>query len=91
MGGAVNRHRGVDAVEVAVAGGKLEPRLQLLERQLVREVAVDLVRRDQDEGRVRGMLPRRLEQVQGPVGVDAKVRLGIVARPSHGTAGRPCG
>src|SRR5207253_10236746 len=42
---AVDRHRRVDPTEPAVVAGQLEPLLLLDERELVREVAVDLDRK----------------------------------------------
>ena len=77
----VDRHRDRDAVVVLVVLGKLEPRLELLERQEVRPVAVDLVRRREDERRV-GLVPaRRLEQVERAVRVDGEVGQRLRRRP----------
>src|ERR671919_2049888 len=81
MGGAIKRHRRVDPVEVAVLRWKLESRLEFLQGQLVREVSIDLVRRDQNKARVRCVMPRGLQEVQGPVGVDAEVRLYVSCGP----------
>ena len=77
----VDRHRRVDAVEVAVVLGQLEARLQLDERQAVRRVAVHLVRRREDERRVGRVGARRLEQVECAVRVDGEVGLGVGRGP----------
>ena len=89
--GRVDRHRRVDPAEVLVVLGQLEPRLQLLQRQAVRRVAVDLVGRGEDEGRLGAVLAGRLEQVEGAVGVDPEVGLRVAAPPSRGRAARRCG
>jgi hypothetical protein len=81
VGGGVDRHRGVDTAEVAVVFGQLEPGLELLQRQPVGGVAVDLVGRAEDEGRARAVRPGGLEQVQGAVGVDPEVGLRLPRRP----------
>ena len=55
VGGAVDRHRGVDALVVGVILGQLQARGQLEQRQRVGQVAVDLVGRAEHERRVGGM------------------------------------
>ena len=60
---------------------ELEPGLQLLERQPVGRVAVDLVGGAEDERRVGAVRARRLEQVEGAVGVDAEVGLRVARGP----------
>ena len=81
VGGAVDRHRRVDAAVVAVVLRQLQPRLELHQRQPVGRVAVDLVGRGEDEGRVGAVLARRLEQVERAVGVDAEVGLRVARGP----------
>ena len=81
VGRGVDRHRGVDALVVAVGLGQLQPLLQLFQRQPVRRVAVDLVGRAEDEGRLGAVGAGRLEQVEGAVGVDAEVGLRIARGP----------
>ena len=78
---AVDRHRRVDAAVIAVLDGQLEARVELDERQLVGQVAVDLVGRAEDERRGRRVPARRLEQVERAVGVDGEVDLGVGRRP----------
>ena len=64
--------------------GQLEARVELHERQPVRPVAVDLVGREEDEGRVGGVAPGRLEQVERAGRVDAEVGPGVAGRPVVG-------
>jgi hypothetical protein len=68
----VDRHPLVDAVAV-LAAGVVPARLELLERQLVRPVAVHLVRRHEDERRFGAPRPCRLEEVERPDRVDLEV------------------
>src|SRR5947209_19297818 len=77
----INRHRGVDALRVAVIGRDLQPPLELEQRQGGWQVAVYLVGRAEDEGGTRTMTPRGLQQVQRPVRVDREVGVGIRRRP----------
>jgi hypothetical protein len=70
-----------------MVGGQLEAGLEVLERQPVGRVAVDLVGRGEDEGRLRAVLAGRLEQVEGAVGVDPEVGLGVARRPVVGWLG----
>src|SRR5680860_280832 len=84
VGRGVDRHRGVDAAVVAVRLGQLQPQLELLQRQPVGRVAVDLVGRAEDEGRLGAVGAGRLEQVERAVGVDAEVGLRIARRPVVG-------
>ncbi len=79
--GRVDRHRRVDAAEPVVVLGQLQPRLQLFQRQPVGRVAVDLVGRGEDEGRLGAVLAGRLEQVERAVGVDAEVGLRVAGGP----------
>ena len=81
VGRQVDRHRRVDAPVIAVVLRQLQPGRQVLQRQPVGRVAVDLVGRAEDERRVRAMRPGRLEQVQGAVRVDAEVGLRLARRP----------
>ncbi len=87
MGGAVDRHRGVDARVVGMVLGKVEAGADVLQRQRVRQVAVDLVGRDQNEARPRGVAAGCLEQVEGPEGVDLEVGVGLARRPVVGGLG----
>ncbi len=91
MGRAIDRHRRIDTAKVAVILGHLQPVLELDQRQVVGQVAVDLVRRAEDEGGRRGVAPRRLEQHRGAVGVHGEVGLADRRRPSRARAGRRCG
>jgi hypothetical protein len=59
--GAVDRHRRVDALEVGVVARQIEPLIKLDQRKSVRLVAVDLVRGNEDEGRVGRVVTSRLE------------------------------
>ena len=68
-----------DAAEVP-GPGVLPAGLELLHRQVVRGVAVDLVRRHVDERGGRHVLPRRLEQVQRTDGVRVEVVEGDLGR-----------
>ncbi len=77
----IYRHRRVDPAKVAVVRRKLEPVAGLDQRQLIRQVAIHLVRRAEDERGRRRMAARRLEQVQRPVGVDREVGLRIRRGP----------
>ena len=81
MEAVVDRHRDRDAARSTRALGELEPRLELLERKEVRTVAVDLVRRREDERRLGLVQPRRLEQVDRPGGVDREVRQRLRCSP----------
>ena len=81
VGRAVERHRGVDALEVAMVLGQLEARLALDQRQPVRAVAVELVGGDEDERRIRAVRADRLEQIEGPPGVHREVRLRLARGP----------
>ena len=67
--------------------GELQPRVQLFQRQPIGRVAVDLVGRSEDEGRLGAVLAGRLEQVEGAVGVDPEVGLGVACRPVVGRLG----
>src|SRR4051794_23696597 len=55
----VDRHRRVDPVEPLVVSRELEALPDVLEREPVRRVAVDLVGRGEDEGRIGAVLARR--------------------------------
>ena len=79
---AVDRHRRVDAVEVAVVrrAARGASRARRAAAWFGR-VAVDLVRRREDEGRVRRVRARRLEQVERADRVDREVGLRLARRP----------
>ena len=81
MQSEVDRHRRVDAAVVLVLLGQLESSRQLSQRQEVRAVAVDLVGRREDEGRVGLVTSRGFEQVQRSVRVDGEVRERLRRRP----------
>ena len=87
VGRGVDRHRGVDPAVVAVRLRQLEALLELLERQPVGGVAVDLVGRAEDERGVGAVGAGRLEQVEGAVGVDAEVGLRVARGPVVGGLG----
>jgi hypothetical protein len=75
------RHRRVDPSVVLVILWELESRLGLVERQVIVVIAVDLVRRHEDERRVGLAVADGLEQVHRPVRVDAEVRLRVRGAP----------
>jgi hypothetical protein len=81
MRALVDRHLQVDAAEPAMVLGQLEPSGVLDERQRVGPVAIDLVGRGEDEGRVGRMGARGLQQVEGAGGVDGEVRVRLAGRP----------
>uniref|UniRef100_A0A6J6A277 Unannotated protein n=1 Tax=freshwater metagenome TaxID=449393 RepID=A0A6J6A277_9ZZZZ len=81
VGGQVDRHRQIDAAEPLVPGGQLPAGFELLKRQKVGRVAVDLVCRGEDEGCGRREISGRLEEVEGAVGIDAEVGLGLGSGP----------
>ena len=60
---------------------QLEPLADVLERQVVRQVAVDLVGRAEDERRARRVVAGRLQQVERPDGVDAEVGVRVGRSP----------
>jgi hypothetical protein len=70
----IEAHLLVDPAVVGVVGRQLPARVGLDERQPVRVVAVDLVRRREDEDGVRRVLAGGLEQDHRPVRVDREVR-----------------
>ncbi len=74
MGRGVDGHRLVDPFPIRVGGIKLPAGLPLEQRQRVGRVAVHLVGRGEDEGRLRAELAGRLQEDQGAVGVDGEVR-----------------
>ncbi len=85
----VDTHGLVDAPRgEGVFGADGIARFLLDQRQLVRPIAIDLVGADEDEGRVGGVTPDRLEQVQRAERVDAEVRVGIAGRPVVRRLGR---
>ncbi len=55
--------------------------LQLAQRQTVRGVAINFVRRCKNKRRFRAEISRRLEQIQRAVGVDGEIGLRIARRP----------
>ena len=79
LGGAEEAvHRRIDAARfvdpVPIGRVRIVPtRLQLDKRDLVRRIAVDLVRREEDERALRGARACSLEQVQRPRGIDLEV------------------
>ena len=77
----VDRHVLADAVPVGVVGVDLPPVAGVDQRQPVRGVAVDLVGAGEDEHRIGAVVPRGLQQVQGAVGVDREVGVGIGGGP----------
>ena len=78
---AVDRHCRVDPAVPAVPGGELEPLVVLLERQVVGEVAVDLVRRAERERDLGAVVADGLEQVERAERVDAEVGVRVGRRP----------
>ena len=81
VGRGVDAHRRVDPAVVGVRRRELEPRFVLDERQPVRRVPVDLVRRGEHEACVRSVPTRGLEQIERAVRVHAEVHLGSRGRP----------
>jgi hypothetical protein len=80
----INAKRFLDAIGV-IRIGVIPPLLQFLQRDLVRRVAIHLVRAHVDERRFRTRLPRGFEHVQRAAGVHIKIierarRCEIVAR-----------
>src|SRR5690606_9865390 len=74
---------------VRVSGRELPARLQLDEREFVRPVAVDLVRRGEDEDRVRTVPAKSLQQVERAGRVDVEVRERLARGPIvRGLSGR---
>ena len=67
--------------------GQLQTPLQLHQRQPVGQIAIDLVGRAEHERRVGRMPAGGLQQVQGPVGVDREIGLGIGGGPVVGGLG----
>ena len=55
--------------------------VQFAQRQPIRRVAIDFVRRRKNERRFRANFARRFEQIQRAVGVDREIRLRIARRP----------
>ena len=82
--GLVDGHRLVDARRIGVAGIDLPARGLLHEREAVGRVAVDLVGAREEEDRLRAVAPGGLQEVQGSVGVDGEVRVGLAGRPIVG-------
>ena len=82
--GAIDRHRRVDPLEPGVIPGQLEPGVELLQRQPVGCVAVDLVGGAEHEGGVGAEATRCLQQVERAVGVHAEVRLRLAGGPVVG-------
>jgi hypothetical protein len=64
--------------------GKLQAGLLVLQREKVGCVAVDLVRRHEDEGRLRLHLTSGLQQVERAGRVHAEVGVGLARRPVVG-------
>ncbi len=62
--------------------------VKFLERETIRSVAVDLVRRGENEGRFRAIVSRRFEEIEGPIGVDREIHLRIARRPVVRRLGR---
>ena len=89
VGRGVDRHRRVDPAVVAVVLGQLQAQRELHQRKVVGQVSIYLVRRAEDERRIRGMLASGLEQVERAVGVHAEVGLRVRSCPIMG--GLRCG
>ena len=64
-----------------VLGADLPAQFLFDQRQEVGGVAVDLVGAGEDEGRLRAVPARRLQQVQRAVGVDREIGLRVACRP----------
>ena len=76
---------------VGVVLAQFPARLQLDQRQLVRQVAVDLVGRAEHERGVGAVAPARLEQVERAGRVDGEVDLRVARRPVVGRLRRAVG
>ncbi len=61
--------------------GKLQPSFAGDERQIVGKVAIDLVRRTEDERGRRRKIARSLEEVERPACVDAEIRVWVGCCP----------
>ena len=77
----VDAHVLGDALLVFVPGLDFPTRWQFLQRQAVRRVTVNLVRRSKNEGRFRAEISRRFKEIEGAVGIDCKVHLRIARCP----------
>ena len=84
----IDRHVLADAVRVGVVRVDLPSRLELPQRERVRQVAVDLVGRREDEHRLGGVDPRGFEQVHRAHRVDVEVGERLLGRPVMGGLGR---
>ncbi len=56
------------------------PGLEFLDRNLVGRVAVHLIRAEKNKDRIRAMLPRHLQQVDGAQCVDFEIQQGNFSR-----------
>src|SRR5687767_6221284 len=85
--GMVDAHRLVDAIAVFMLIIDLPAFLLLDQRQTVRSVAVDFVRGSEDEGRMRKVIPRQFEHVQGAIRIDGEIRVHVPGGPVVGRLG----
>ena len=77
----VDAHAFGNAGVVFVTGLDLPTQRQFAQRQAIRCVAVDLVRRSKNKRRFRTEVSRCFEQIKRAVGVNREIHLGIARRP----------
>ena len=65
---------------VFVAGLDLPTPLELLKRELIGRVPIDLVRGVENEGRLGTKISGRFQEIEGAVGVDREINLRIALR-----------
>jgi len=78
MKGAVNTAVLTDAL-VVLGSGVVPAHFELLEREFVRSIAVNLVGTEENEDRIRTMETGGFEEIEGAESVDFKIKDGDIA------------